>query len=114
MALFALLGALGHVLRGSVNFYPDRLSDSPSMDFLISDGFDLSDYLFGTEYDDYGYYRLDSRKNLRISVTSSVFGGILALVLCEGLGLQIAAAMNQAAEAFAELVRLRFSSLFSA
>ena len=58
--LFVLLGAVGHVVRALFNVYPDRLSDKPLLDLAISDGYDWSDRIFGTEYDDAGYYRLDS------------------------------------------------------
>jgi len=68
--LFALFGAIAHVSRAVFNVYPDRLSDKPLMDMAISDGYDANDWLFGTEYDEAGYYKLDSGRNLKIAVLS--------------------------------------------
>lgn len=82
LALLAALGVLGHVLRGFVNPLPDRLSDCESMDMVLSDGYNWNDRLFGTEYDDYGYYRLDSMKNLKISVMLSMIGGAIIYLFC--------------------------------
>ena len=77
LALLALLGALGHVLRGLINPIPDRLSDSDGMDLVLSDGYNWNDHLFGTEYDDFGYYRLDSWKNFRLAIVWSMIGGAI-------------------------------------
>ncbi|MDB5556939.1 MAG: hypothetical protein JWL86_6923 [Rhizobium sp.] len=68
----ALLGTAGHVSRAVFNVYPDRLSDKPLMDMAVSDGYDANDWLFGTEYDDAGYYKLDSGRNLKIAVLSTL------------------------------------------
>ena len=70
-AIFALLGAIGHVCRAVFNVLPDRITDRPLMDLPLSSGYNLPDLLFGTEYDDNGYYRLDSLKNFGISVMGS-------------------------------------------
>lgn len=39
LAVLALMGALAHVVRAVFNVLPDRLSDRPLMDLLISDGY---------------------------------------------------------------------------
>jgi len=79
--LLAMLGAVGHVCRAVFNVLPDRLSDKPWMDMLISDGYSLGDRLFGTEYDDAGYYKLDSARNLRNYVVATMIGGWAAMLL---------------------------------
>jgi hypothetical protein len=79
--LLAMLGALGHVCRAVFNVLPDRLSDKPWMDMMISSGYNLDDRLLGTEYDEAGYYRLDSLKNLRNYVVSMVIGGWGAMLV---------------------------------
>ena len=66
--VFALLGVVAHVCRAIVNVYPDRLTDKPWLDMAISDGYDLNDRILGTEYDEAGFYKLDSRHNLFIAV----------------------------------------------
>ena len=82
--LFALLGAIGHVCRAVFNVLPDRITDKPLLDLPLSDGYDLPDLLFGTEYDDNGYYRLDSLKNFRISCMLSTIGGLLVMLFSPG------------------------------
>lgn len=81
--LFLVLGAVGHVLRALVNVYPDRLSDKPMLDLVISDGYDWNDRLFGTEYDDAGYYRLDSWRNFRNATLWSGFGGLAVMLFSD-------------------------------
>ncbi|MDP9810328.1 hypothetical protein J2W42_003189 [Rhizobium tibeticum] len=83
--LFALLGAIGHLCRAVFNVLPDRVTDRPLMDLPLSSGYNLPDLLFGTEYDDSGYYRLDSLKNFRISCMLSVVGGLLAMLFSPGV-----------------------------
>jgi hypothetical protein len=80
MAL-ALLGALGHVVRAVFNILPDRLSDRPMMDLIISDGYSWHDMIFKTEYDEAGYYRLDSLHNLRLAVCWTMLSGFVVLMV---------------------------------
>ena len=81
LAVFALLGALGHVSRAVFNILPDRLSDRPVMDLVISDGYSWTDMIFKTEYDDAGYYRLDSLHKLRLAVCWAMLSGLVVLLL---------------------------------
>ena len=81
LAVFALLGALGHVSRAVFNILPDRLSDRPVMDLVISDGYSWTDMIFKTEYDDAGYYRLDSLHKLRLAVCWAMLSGFVVLLL---------------------------------
>lgn len=83
LALLAALGAVGHVLRAVINPIPDRLSDSETMDMVLSDGYDWHDRVFGTEYDDYGYYRLDSLRNLKLAVVWAMIGGAIAYLITD-------------------------------
>lgn len=94
--VFALFGVLGHVTRAVFNLYPDRLSDRSWMDMLVSNGYNLGDYLFGTEYDEAGYYKLDSLRNLRFYVASTVIGGWAAMLLVPGASGLVAEAINAA------------------
>lgn len=91
---FVLVGVFAHICRAVFNVYPDRLSDRPMMDLVISDGYDWSDRIFGTEYDDAGYYRLDSLKNLRLSCVFSLIGGMAVMLLAPGASIAIAAAID--------------------
>lgn len=113
LALLALLGALGHVARALFNPLPDRLSDSDAMDVMVSSGYDWNDYLFGTEYDDAGYYRLDSIHNLRLAIIWSMIGGAFAYLISEpDMAHYFAWAANNAVGWFKELVIYRFQALF--
>ena len=93
--MLAAFGGVAHVSRAVFNLYPDRLSDRPLMDMMISEGYDFSDWLFGTEYDDAGYYRLDSVKNLRICVVSTLVGGWIMILLMPGGSGIMAYAINE-------------------
>lgn len=94
--VFALFGAVAHVSRAVFNLYPDRLSDKPWLDMAVSDGYDMSDRLFGTEYDDAGYYRLDSVRNLNISVLSVLALGWGSMLLSTDIALSFVYAINEA------------------
>jgi hypothetical protein len=94
-ACFALFGAIAHVSRAVVNMYPDRLSDKPLMDMAVSDDYDASDHFLGTEYDDYGFYMLDSRRNLMIAVLSTLAFGWGAMLFSTELALAFAYAADQ-------------------
>jgi hypothetical protein len=92
--VFALLGVVGHVTRAVFNVFPDRLSDKPLMDMMISNGYNLGDYLFCTEYDDAGYYRLDSLRNLRNSVVATLLCGWGVMLFVPGASGLAASAIN--------------------
>jgi hypothetical protein len=93
--VFALFGAVAHISRAVFNLYPDRLSDKPWLDMAVSDGYDMSDRLFGTEYDDAGYYRLDSVRNLGISVLSVLALGWGTMLLSTDIALSFVHAINE-------------------
>jgi hypothetical protein len=78
------LGAIGHVCRAVFNVFPDRLSDRPMLDLMISDGYDWNDRLFGTEYDDAGYYRLDSWRNFRNATVGCGLAGLAVMLFSDG------------------------------
>lgn len=109
--VFALLGAIGHVSRAVFNVFPDRLSDKAWMDLLISDGYDIDDYLFGTEYDDAGYYRLDSWKNLRHYVVAMLIGGWAAMLTMPGASGLAALAINSSLAWLWQLFLYRLSDI---
>ena len=93
-ALLVALGAIAHVLRATVNLYPDRLTDKKWLDMAVSDGYDARDHLFGTEYDEFGFYRLDSRHNLLIAVLSTLAAGWGAMLLSTELAVAFAQSVD--------------------
>jgi hypothetical protein len=113
-AIFALIGAIGHVCRAVFNVFPDRITDRPLLDLPLSSGYDLSDLLFGTEYDDYGYYRLDSLKNFRISCMLSTAGGLFAMLFLPGVSGAVAWMIDSSLSGLWNLFlyRLREAGLF--
>lgn len=93
---FCLIGAVAHAARAIFNVLPDRLSDNDRMDMILSDGYSLGDKIFGTEYDDAGYYRLDSLRNLKNSVIATLIGGWAAMLVTPGMAPAIAQGIDWA------------------
>lgn len=109
--VFAAFGALAHVCRAVFNVFPDKLSDTPAVNVLVSSDYGWADYFWGTEFDDAGYYRLDSLKNLRLSVVFSVIGGLGAMALIDGAGAGIAALIEAGLGGFIDLFWQRVAEL---
>ena len=109
--IFAVLGTLAHICRAVFNVFPDKLSDTPAVNILVSSDYGWADHLWGTEFDDAGYYRLDSLKNLRLSVIFTVLGGLAAMLLVDGAGLGIAQLIEAGAGAFVDLFWQRIEEL---
>jgi hypothetical protein len=107
--VFVLMGAIGHVCRAVFNVYPDRLSDKPWLDMAISDGYDMNDRLFGTEYDDAGYYVLDSGRNLKNAVLLTLLPGWGAMVLSTDVALLFAKGADYALMWFGDLFMQRLA-----
>jgi hypothetical protein len=109
--LLALLGTIGHVIRAVANVYPDRLSDKPWLDMAVSDGYDLNDRLFGTEYDEAGFYRLDSARNLTIAVFSALAVGWGTMLFSTEAAVLFAQAADQAFAWLGDLFMRRLAEL---
>jgi len=109
--IFALLGVVAHVSRAVFNVFPDKLSDTPAVNILVSSDYGRADHLWGTEFDDAGYYRLDSLKNLRLSVVFPVLGGLGAMLLIDGAGLGIATLIEAGIGGFADLFWQRIAEI---
>jgi hypothetical protein len=110
--LFLLaIGAVAHVLRAVVNPFPDRLSNNDHIDMFVSSGYDYKDRLFGTEYDEAGFYRLDSLKNLRNSMLLTLAGGWLFMLITPGLSMQVAEAIDWLWAAVWDLFLYRIANL---
>tara|TARA_R110002020_G_scaffold122787_1_gene278634 strand:+ start:2297 stop:2677 length:381 start_codon:yes stop_codon:yes gene_type:complete len=109
--VFALFGVLAHVGRAVFNVFPDKLSDTPAVNILVSSDYSWGDHLWGVEFDDAGYYRLDSLKNLRLYVVSCVLGGLAAMLFIDGVGQAIAALIELGIGAFVDLFWQRVADL---
>jgi len=106
--LLVLFGTVAHISRAVSNVYPDRLSNKPLMDMAISDGYDVTDRLFGTEYDESGYYKLESGRNLKIAVLSTLAFGWGAMLLSTELALAFVYAANEMPHGLATCSRVAF------
>ncbi|MCU0831361.1 MAG: hypothetical protein MUC58_07600 [Rhizobiaceae bacterium] len=111
MGVFAVLGVIGHVLRAVVNLYPDRLSDKPMMDVWVSDGYSLDDHLLQVEYDDYGFYRLDSRRNLMLTTSLTMLGGFFFLALDAAASNAISDLINTGLAMMWDVAKLRLAEI---
>lgn len=104
---FALIGAIGHVIRAKFNLVPDLLFRGRSLNLIISDGYDIKDMLLGAEYDDAGYYRLDSIRNFKIAVGWSLGMGWCLMLVSTELAVLIASVIDTAGLWFWDLLKLR-------
>lgn len=111
IAVCVVVGAIGHVLRAVVNVLPDRLSDSERLDLILSDGYQWTDRLFGTEYDDGGYYKLDSARNLKLSCLMAAASGLCVFLFVDDAAHLFAQAANFSVEWLKDLVIFRVNEL---
>ena len=82
-------GFVAHLIRGFVNLYPDKISDDDLVNIAVSDDYSALDHVLGVEFTDYGYYDLNSRKNLTISISIwLVFG--YAIYFTDPMGISAA------------------------
>lgn len=110
-ALFALCGLAAHVIRAVFNVFPDKLSDTPAVNVLVSGDYSWGDYLIGTEFDDAGYYRLDSLKNLRISVSYWLIAGLGVMLFSAEAAQAIAYGIDLGFAAIVDLFWVRIDEL---
>jgi hypothetical protein len=109
--IFVVLGALAHVVRAVFNVFPDKLSDTPAVNVLVSSDYSWGDYLIGTEFDDGGYYRLDSLKNLRLSVTYWLIAGFGMMLISAEAAQMVAYGIEAGLSAFVDLFWYRIENL---
>lgn len=109
--LFAVLGTLAHIIRAVFNVFPDKLSDTPAVNVLVSSDYSWGDYLIGTEFDDAGYYRLDSAKNLRISVSYWLIAGFGVMLFSAEAAQLIAYGIEAGISGFVDLFWQRVEDL---
>lgn len=81
LGFFTALGLIGHVCRALFNPLPDGLYDGAPMDRIVPGRHSWSDRLFGCDYDDGGFYRLNSLRNLRNAALLSGFSGMAVMLL---------------------------------
>ncbi|MEO9458339.1 MAG: hypothetical protein ABJE63_06490 [Lentilitoribacter sp.] len=108
LTIAAVFGFVAHVVRGFVNPYPDKLSDSAVLNIAISDDYSLSDHWFGVEFDAYGYYELYSVKNLKLSVYGCVFGCFVLMAFDAATGSVIASLLDTMFESISAYLAHRF------
>ncbi|EDQ31498.2 hypothetical protein HPDFL43_13852 [Hoeflea phototrophica DFL-43] len=109
--LFVVLGTLAHVIRAVFNVFPDKLSDTPAVNVLVSSDYSWGDYLIGTEFDYAGYYRLDSLKNLRNSVSYWLIAGFGLMLFSAEAAQLIAYGIEAGIAGFVDLFWQRIEDL---
>jgi len=93
--VFALLGVLWHLWRSIPLPLPDKLTNSWRTDsFLIPGGYRWTDFVYETEFDEDGYYRFDSWRNLKIAVGLVVMAGLFVILAMPDLAGLFAEALN--------------------
>lgn len=108
LTIAAIFGVIAHIVRGFVNPYPDKLSDSAVLNIAISDDYSVSDHWFGVEFDTYGYYELYSLKNLKLSVYGCVFGCFVLMAFDAVTGSMIASLLDTMFENISAYLAHRF------
>ena len=103
------IGAIGHVIRAKFNLVPDLLFRRNGLNLLFSSGYNLQDMIFGTEYDDAGYYRFDSAKNFRIAVISALVMGWGLMLLSTEAALVVAGMIDAVGAWLWQLLVLRIA-----
>lgn len=109
--VFAALGVLAHVIRAVFNVFPDKLSDTPAVNILVSSDYSWGDYLIGTEFDDAGYYRLDSLKNVRLSVMYWLIAGLGMMLFSAEAAQAVAWGIEASISGFIDLFWQRVADL---
>ena len=109
--VFALCGVIAHTLRGLVNVYPDKLSDTAMVNVMFSSGYGWEDHIFRVEFDDFGYYRFDSLHNLKLSVIFWMLGGLGVMAISSEAGQTFAALIEHGLKGFVDLFWYRIEQL---
>ena len=95
-------GVLCHVGRAVFNVFPDRISDSHTMDMIVSSNYSFADWYYGTEFNDAGYYELYSAKNLRLSIIYNLVAFVALWFVLPTFPNKVAFAGNWLASGFGE------------
>lgn len=109
--VLAAIGALWHVARALWAPYPERLTGSKLTDAYLPLGYQLTDWIHETEFDEDGYYRLDSWRNLKVAVALVVAVGMFFVLFSSGVANFFAACMNATLQWLVDLVVYRWQNL---
>ena len=96
-------GVFCHVARAVFNVFPDRISDSHTMDMIVSSDYSFADWYYGTEFNDAGYYELHSAKNLRLSIIYNLVAFVALWFVMPTFSNMVAFAGNWLASGFGEV-----------
>lgn len=93
---FALFGVIFHILRGVVDTVQDRHINLDPFEIVVARAKPVAGRLLAAEYDDQGCYRLDSVKNLKLTVGVSIALGMGLVLFGEAAGIEAAGTINKA------------------
>ena len=105
----ALAGFIGHIIRATVNLYPDKISDNELVNIIVSPDYSTSDSVFNLEFDDFGFYKLYSIKNVQFCLACGFATGFFAYVVAPEP--QTSELIAQIFSGFGELVADRWENL---
>lgn len=91
------------------NAFPGKLSETPTVNIMVSSDYGWADYFWGTEFDDAASARQPEEPSLSVMFTGA--GGMAAMLFVDGAGLGIAQLIETGAGAFAELFWQRIAEL---
>lgn len=109
--VLAAIGALWHVARALWAPYPERFTGSIHTDLYLPLGYLLTDWIHETEFDEDGYYRLDSWRNLKVAVALVVAVGMFFVLFSSSVANFFATYVNATLQWFFDLVVYRWQNL---
>ena len=110
--VLAVIGALWHLARALWAPYPERFTGSKFVDaYLLPLGYRSTDWIHETEFDEDGYYRLDSWRNLTVAISLVVAVGMFFIVFSPEIAGVFASCVNAALQWFLDLVAYRWQNL---
>ncbi|MGV8938886.1 MAG: hypothetical protein ACOH2J_17340 [Allorhizobium sp.] len=114
LGFFTALGLIGHVCRAIFNPHSDPFYSTTMRGRMISGRSDWSERLFGGDYDESGFYRLQSLRNLRNAILLSGFSGMAVMLASPGTAGALAQVIDSGLSGLGGLFlhRVEIASLF--
>lgn len=109
--VLAAIGTIWHLARALWAPYPERLTGTWYVDAHLPLGYRLTDWIHETEFDEDGYYRLDSWRNLTVAISLVVAVGMFFILCSPEVAGVFAACVNAALQWFFDLVVYRWQNL---
>ncbi len=109
--VLAGIGALWHLARALWAPFPERVIGSKFVDIHLPFGYLITDLIHETEFDEDGYYRLDSWQNLKVAVSLVVAVGMFFLLFSSEIASFFASCVNTTLQWLVDLAVYRWQNL---